>query len=329
MLQGVIFVIDSLLFFQNGHPEIPYIKDFIHQLKTAGQKLALVSSSPLSDIRRALLRNFLTGCFDSLIPDSALPEEKPAPDAFLLAVQALGLSPADCILIGDSNVCMQASKAAGIPCIGFLSPSSDGHFLSSAYALLESFESADTAYLCRTHAHALGYPAKIRSTRRLLIRELSMDDFPALYAMCTAPETAPWMNEAFSDFSSEREKHRAYLANVYPFFDLALWGVYDKKTGKLIGRAGFSLPEAGNDAYSLGYLIAAPYRRQGLATECVSALLAYAKEQGMTTVLAHIKTGNLASQGVLDACGVIYREIAATDEFFTCRLFLSPASDCT
>lgn len=323
MLQGVLFDIDSVLFAKNGHPELPYVKNFISQLKSAKKKLAIASLAPLSDIFQALTRNFLTDCFDALISGSDLPHLKPAPDIFLLAAQALGLSPADCILIGDSNDGMQASNAANIPCIGFSYPPFNKHPLSSAYALLESFEAADTAYLCRTHAHALGYPAKIRKTKRLLIRELSMDDFPALYAMCTAPETAPWMNETLSDFSTEQEKHRAYLSNVYPFFDLALWGVYERKTGKLIGRAGFSLPEGEDDSYSLGYLIATPYRRQGLAAECVSALLAYAKEQGVTTVLAHRKVDNLASQRVLDACGISYRKIAATEKFLTYRLFLS------
>ena len=124
--------------------------------------------------------------------------------------------------------------------------------------------------------------------------------------MCTAPETAPFMDEKLSDFETEQEKHSAYLRNVYPFFDLALWGVYEKKTGTLMGRAGFSLPEDDTDTFLLGYLIDVPYRKRGYAKELLPALLSYAREQGYTKVSAKIKQDNVASQRTLAGCDFPY-----------------------
>ena len=217
----------------------------------------------------------------------------------------LPFSPEDSLIITDTASGISSARTANLPCIGFAPPGHSEDF-SGAYALFEDFASIDMGYLCRTHAHAMGYPAEILTTDRLTVRELSEKDFPKLYAMCTAPETAPFMDEKLSDFETEQEKHSAYLRNVYPFFDLALWGVYEKKTGTLMGRAGFSLPEDDTDTFLLGYLIDVPYRKRGYAKELLPALLSYAREQGYTKVSAKIKQDNVASQRTLAGCDFPY-----------------------
>lgn len=206
------------------------------------------------------------------------------------------------LVITDSASGISSAQTAGIPCIGYTPPETTED-MSGAYALFEDFSSIDVSYLCRTHAHAVGYPADILTTERLAVRELSKEDFPTLYAMCTEPSTAFFMEETLSDYDTELEKHNAYLRNIYPFFDLALWGVYEKTSGKLIGRAGFSLPEDDSDSFSIGYLIDVPYRRCGFAKELIPALLSYAKGQGYSEVSARIKKGNIASVKSLEQCG--------------------------
>lgn len=216
------------------------------------------------------------------------------------------LPPEHCLVLTDSSDGIASSKSADIPCIGY-APPGGSEDMSGAYALFEDFISVDVAYLCRTHAHAMGYPADILTTERLMVREFSEMDFPTLYTICTDPATAPFMEEVLSDYETEQEKHTAYLRNVYPFFDLALWGVYEKISGKLIGRAGFSLPEDASGTFSLGYLIDVPYRKQGFAKELIPALLSYAKEQGYTNVSARIKQENVASVKALEQCGFPYK----------------------
>lgn len=215
------------------------------------------------------------------------------------------LPPEHCLVLTDSSAGISSAKATGIPCIGY-APPGGSEDMSGAYALFEDFASVDVAYLCRIHAHAVGYPADILTTERLMIRELAESDFPALYTICTEPATAPFMEEVLTDYETEQKKHSAYLRNVYPFFDLALWGVYEKASGKLIGRAGFSLPEDESDTFSLGYLIDVPHRRQGFTKELIPALLTYAKEQGYTKVSARIKLGNTPSVKALEQCGFPY-----------------------
>ncbi len=219
----------------------------------------------------------------------------------------------NCLIITDCYAGIRAAHSAGIPCIGY-APPGNSETMSGAYAVFEDFASIDVAYLCRTHAHAVGYPADILTTERLIVREFSEEDFPMLYTMCTEPSTASFMEETLSDYETELEKHTAYLRSVYPFFDLALWGIFEKASGKLIGRAGFSLPEDGTDTFSLGYLIDIPYRSRGYAKECIPALLAFAKEQGYTTISAYIKKENIASVKVLEQCGFPYERKEETEK---------------
>lgn len=225
----------------------------------------------------------------------------PSPGLYWDMAHRLALPPQNCLVITDSFEGVYAAKATGIPCIGYEPPGTVAN-LSDAYAIIQSFRSVDSGYLSRTHAHALSYPAFIIRTERLIIRELSMEDFPSLYAMCTDPGTASFMDEVLSDYDTEREKHFSYIKNIYPFYELALWGVYERKSGKLIGRVGFSLPEDDSNCYWLGYLIDAPYRNQGYAKECIPAILHFASCQGCQWVSAKIRKNNPISMKVLEQC---------------------------
>ena len=233
----------------------------------------------------------------------------------------LALPPQNCLVITDSPEGVSAAKAAGIPCIGYEPPGVADN-LSGAYAIIQGFRFVDPGYLSRTHAHALSYPAFIIRTERLIIRELSEEDFPALYAMCTEPSTAAFMDEVLSDYGTELEKHLAYIKNVYPFYELALWGVYERETGKLVGRVGFSLPEDDSNCYWLGYLIDTPYRNRGYATECIPAILHFASCQGCRWVSAKIRKNNPISVKVLEQCLFPYRCTEETSDALIYRIDL-------
>lgn len=215
------------------------------------------------------------------------------------------LSREDSLVVTDSVSGIMSARIAGVPCIGY-APFENHQDMSDSYAVFEDFSSVDAGYFCRTHAHALGYPADILTTEHLILREFSEEDFPTLYAICTEPSTAFFMEERLADFETEKEKHNAYLHNIYPLFDLALWGVFEKSSDKLIGRAGFSLPDDNTHSFSIGYLIDVPYRRRGFAKELIPALLSYAKEQGYLNISARIKHKNIASVKALEQCGFPY-----------------------
>lgn len=80
--------------------------------------------------------------------------KKPAPDIYNLAAKTLGLTPATCVVIEDSNNGLRAAKAAGMRCVVTI----------SSYTAEEDFTQADTVVsdldagigigFCRTLAQA-------------------------------------------------------------------------------------------------------------------------------------------------------------------------------
>ena len=246
-------------------------------------------------------------------PDGA----RPSAALYRDMTHRLALPPQNCLVITDSYEGVAAARAAGIPCIGYEPPGTSAN-LSGAYAIIQGFGWIGAGYLSRTHAHALSYPAFIIRTERLIIRELSEEDFPALYAMCTEPDTASFMDEILSDYATEQEKHLAYIKNIYPFYELALWGVFERETGKLVGRVGFSLPEDDSNCYWLGYLIDVPYRNRGYAKECIPAVLHFASCQGCRWVSAKIRKNNSISLNVLEQCLFPYE---CTEETSDARIY--------
>ncbi len=245
----------------------------------------------------------------------------PSADLYLDMAHRLALPPQNCLVITDSTEGVCAAKAAGIPCVGY-EPPGTANILFGAYSVIQSFRRVDPGYLSRTHAHALSYPAFIIRTERLILRELSVEDFPALYTMCTEPDTAAFMDETLSDYDTEQEKHRSYIKNIYPFYELALWGVYERESGKLIGRVGFSLPEDDSNCYWLGYLIDVPYRNRGYATECIPAVLHFASYQDCRYVSVKIRKNNPISVKVLEHCLFPYECTGETTDAWIYRIDL-------
>jgi HAD superfamily hydrolase (TIGR01509 family) len=62
-----------------------------------------------------------------------VPRGKPAPDIYLAAAAAEGVSPANCVVIEDSLTGVRAAVSAGMDCLGF-SPSGDGARLAAVGA---------------------------------------------------------------------------------------------------------------------------------------------------------------------------------------------------
>lgn len=60
---------------------------------------------------------------------------KPAPDLYLLAAQALGVTPARCVVIEDSPTGARAAQAAGMVCFGYAA-NSDGANLAAHGAIV-------------------------------------------------------------------------------------------------------------------------------------------------------------------------------------------------
>lgn len=91
-------------------------------LDAAGLKLALASSSKNADamLRQLSLpdgRNLLS-IFDADLSGREVPRGKPDPALFLLAAEALGVPPAECLVVEDATAGVQAARTGGMASVG-------------------------------------------------------------------------------------------------------------------------------------------------------------------------------------------------------------------
>ena len=155
-----------------------------------------------------------------------------------------------------------------------------------------------------------GIPWTISVTKRLVIREQTTDDIPALYEVYSDKDAVKYMEDLYEDEAMEKEYIQKYIDNQYRFFEYGVWALTLKDSGRLIGRAGLSVRE-GYDALEIGYIIGKPYRRCGYAREAIEAIIEYAeRELDVHDFTAFSKEENKASTGLLESLGFTRRGTA-------------------
>ena len=135
-------------------------------------------------------------------------------------------------------------------------------------------------------------------TERLLFRSHGPQDEPAFIAMHTDPEVRryvggqPWpLEKAQSRFRNE------YLGK--PNDTYGLWATILKEEGSYIGTCGLRAGEQQTEAH-LGFYLARPYWRRGLASEASRAFIELAFTRlGLLRLLADVQKGNAASEHIL------------------------------
>ena len=130
-------------------------------------------------------------------------------------------------------------------------------------------------------------------------------DLPELCALHADPRTMRHMRAGVEDAERTRTRLATYL-HEQAEQGWTRWRVEDR-TGRLIGRAGFTLSLDGRRR-DLGYLLEPAQWGRGLATELVRALVRWHLEHpdGVEQTLeAHAFTDNAASRRVLGKAGFV------------------------
>ncbi|MCL2098090.1 MAG: beta-phosphoglucomutase [Bacteroidales bacterium] len=99
---------------------LPNALDFLHELKTAGIKIALGSASKNAGM--ILQRVNITSFFDAVIDGNKITNAKPDPEVFLLGARELGVQPTECIVFEDAAAGIEAAIRAEMKCVGVGDP---------------------------------------------------------------------------------------------------------------------------------------------------------------------------------------------------------------
>lgn len=305
-----------------GYPPIPYVYELMANLHDNGYLLAIASSSPYEDIMATATRLKLLPFLNRIVSGMQVQHPKPAPDVFLLAAEELGVSPDECVVIEDSCNGLLAARAAGMTRVAFFNPHSGAQDLSAADYVVEGFDEVDSSVLRYIYQHAHGESALIAETSSLIIRELSNRDLPALVRILQEPSVAKYVPDSKRTLAEWESFHSAYISNAYHFRGYGLWGVFEKRTGELIGRCGLEdctdytedKDAFSFDAPEIGYLFDEAFRGRGYATQAVATVCEYAKNRlGLQHVYAVIAEDNIRSLKLairigMKPCGVCKRD---------------------
>ena len=175
--------------------------------------------------------------------------------------------------------------------------------------LVEGFDEVDVDFLEKVWKRHHRIPWTILETERCIVRELTLDDLDALFELYGEGEIDRY-TDALYPYEEEKEFQRAYIENMYRYFGYGLWLVFEKKCGKLIGRAGLEHREYHEETeLELGYIIGTKYQGQGYGTEVCQAILAYAKENtGFARINALVQAENIASIKLSEKLGFCHEE---------------------
>ena len=290
---------------ERGNTPVPGAIDLIKELASKNIKLASASSSTFEQIENIVKDFQLESYFTCLASGAALNRPKPAPDVFLQALKLLDAKPEETIIIEDSKNGTLAAKAACVACVGFQNPHSGNQDLYAANVVTDSLTTLNSTYLNQVLCRANKVPVTMGETKRLILRELSMEDIPCLYKFYEKEEFSRYL-PSISSLEEELEKHKAYIENVYSFYNYGLWGVFDKKNNKLIGQAGIQNKCIdGQNELELSYLINSDAWNLGYATEACRKIIQFAiSELDASRLVAVIAKENTASCQVAKKLGM-------------------------
>ncbi|MBC5649061.1 GNAT family N-acetyltransferase [Christensenella sp. NSJ-35] len=158
----------------------------------------------------------------------------------------------------------------------------------------------------------------ILQTERLLLREMTQEDFPALCRILQDEKAMYAYEHAFTDSEAHDWLDRQIAR--YRQDGFGLWAVVLKETGQMIGQCGITWQDAlGIRVPEIGYLFERAFWHHGYATEAAQACRNYAfRILGMDRVYSIIRDTNFASQSVakrngMSVCGSLVKHYYGMD----------------
>ena len=145
---------------------------------------------------------------------------------------------------------------------------------------------------------------KILETERLFLREMSMDDYGALYAVLADPAVSEHYPYTFDE-----ARVRAWIERNmarYRENGFGLWAVCLKDTGEMIGDCGLTLQNIeGEMLPEIGYHIRRDRQRKGYAREAAAAVRDWAfAHTDYPALYSYCKYTNVASFRTAESIGM-------------------------
>ena len=91
--------------------------ELFHLLRAAGRRIAIATGSSRPSVTPVI--DLFDLAPQALVTSEDVARGKPHPDLFLLAAERLGVPPAQCVVVEDSDVGIECAKRAGMRALRF------------------------------------------------------------------------------------------------------------------------------------------------------------------------------------------------------------------
>ena len=134
----------------------------------------------------------------------------------------------------------------------------------------------------------------ILETKRLILREYTREDFDALYAILSDPETMQHYPKPYDEAGTMR--WLTWSMDNYATYGFGLWAMILKESGELIGDCGITMhPIDGEQLPEIGYHVNKAYWRQGYAKEAATAVRDWGfTQRPFDCLYSYMAAGNVA-----------------------------------
>ncbi len=112
---------------------------FIHGAAKWGLPMAVASAAPRENVDVVLEKLGVGDHFEVRVGDRDVARTKPAPDAYLLAAERLGVDPRGCVVFEDTRFGLAAGRAAGCRTVAILSQHSEAEVADLADLSVRDF----------------------------------------------------------------------------------------------------------------------------------------------------------------------------------------------
>jgi ribosomal-protein-alanine N-acetyltransferase len=150
----------------------------------------------------------------------------------------------------------------------------------------------------------------VLETDRLILRKLEVSDAEDYFHVIADPETIKHTRWELFHTVEESALYLGYLEEKYLKREAIHWGIIDKESNQLVGRAAFISFDSENERTEIGYVISRRFWNKGLISEAVRELIRYGfNDIGVNRIEARCNEDNLGSERVMQKAGMKFEGI--------------------
>lgn len=144
-------------------------------------------------------------------------------------------------------------------------------------------------------------PFPILSTKRLVLRQISVDDVKEVFTLRSDTTIMQFINRPLAKTTPDALQLIQKIIDCTAAVEGITWAISLQNNTTLIGTIGFWMIDKENHRAEIGYLLHPDHQQKGIMQEAIEAVLAY----GFTTMQLHsveanVNPANEASKKLLD-----------------------------